>query len=431
MGIDYGLSDAQKELQVNAKAFADQTLKPLSMAVDRMEDAWEAFAATREAYRAMAQAGFTKSFIPAEYGGAGFSMLDLAIAAEELSSVDVSVPTTLLGTGLGLQPLLQFGTDEQKRRLLKDFVEDGQGDLLASYAFTDVAGGANYDSPDPAGGMQTVARRDGDEWVISGQKHYTTNGTGWDRSGCHLFSVVCRTDTTSPAEDSVVVIMVPGSTSGIRVVDVYDKVGHRAVVTPRVDFEEVHVPIENTIGGQGQGLRVVSGAFSWTAALIGAACVGTMRAAFEYALEFARREKRLGTGPVIEHQNVGFMLADIKMKIEACRYLTWKACHYFEQTGYRAEELAIMTKVYCSEAAVTAIYDCMRLVGIVSYTRDLAPLEKIMRDAMVFPLYDGGNQGVRRRQLHQMFMRPEYNSMLAARGEVPAWEQLELTGAGM
>lgn len=106
--------------------------------------------------------------------------------------------------------------------------------------------------------------------------------------------------------------------------------------------------------------------------------------AFEYALEFARKEKRLGTGPVIEHQNVGFMLADIKMKIETCRYLTWKACHYFEQTGCRAEQLAIMTKVYCSEAAVKAIYDCMRLVGIASYTKDLAPLEKIMPDAMVF-----------------------------------------------
>jgi alkylation response protein AidB-like acyl-CoA dehydrogenase len=88
-----------------------------------------------------------------------------------------------------------------------------------------------------------------------------------------------------------------------------------------------------------------------------------------------------------------------------------------------------MTKVHCSEAAVTAIYDCMRLVGIASYTKDLAPLEKIMRDAMVFPLYDGGNQGVRRRQLHHMFMRPEYNSMLAARGEVPGWEQAEVTGA--
>ena len=126
---------------------------------------------------------------------------------------------------------------------------------------------------------------------------------------------------------------------------------------------------------------------------------------------------KVGTGPVIEHQNVGFMLADIKMRIEACRYLTWKACHDFERTGGRAEELAIMTKVYCSEAAVDTVYDCMRVVGIASYTKDLAPLEKIMRDAMVFPLYDGGNQGVRRRQLHDIMRHPGYDSMLAARGE--------------
>ena len=207
-------------------------------------------------------------------------------------------------------------------------------------------------------------------------------------------------------------------------VDVYDKLGHRGVVTPRVHFDEVRVPADNLIGEPGaHGKRVVAGAFSWTAALIGAACVGTMRAAFEYALDFARTEKRLGSGPVIEHQNVGFMLADIKMRVEACRYLTWKACHDFDRTSGRAQELAIMTKVYCSEAAVSTIYDCMRVVGIASYTKDLAPLERIMRDAMVFPLYDGGNQGVRRRQLHEMFTRPGYDSMLAARGDVPPWEQ--------
>ncbi|HEX5288009.1 MAG TPA: acyl-CoA dehydrogenase family protein, partial [Streptosporangiaceae bacterium] len=130
-----------------------------------------------------------------------------------------------------------------------------------------------------------------------------------------------------------------------------------------------------------------------------------------------RSEKRLGTVPVIEHQNVGFMLADIKMRIEACRYLAWKACHDFERSGGRAEELAIMTKVYCSEAAVATVYDCMRVIGIASYTKDLAPLERIMRDAMVFPLYDGGNQGVRRRQLHDILRHPGYDSMLAARGE--------------
>lgn len=422
MAIDFTLSDGQQQLQKNAQAFAENVLRPVVERIDRAADGWEAFCAGREAYREMAKAGFTAAFIPTEYGGGGFSMLDFAIAAEELSRVDISVPTTLLASGLGLQPIIQHGTAEQKERLLRPFVEDQEGELLASYAFTDVAGGANFDSPDPAGGIQTLAHRDGDEWVITGQKHYTTNGTGWSKKGCHLYTVVCRTEAVAGADESLAVIVVPGDVSGISVIDVYDKIGNRGVVTPRVHFDNVRVPVANLIGTPGkQGKRIVSGAFSWTAALIGAACVGTMRAAFEYALDFARTEKRLGTVPVIEHQNVGFMLADIKMRIEACRYLTWKACHDFDRTGGLAEELPIMTKVYCSEAAVSTVYDCMRVVGIASYTRDLAPLERMMRDAMVFPLYDGGNQGVRRRQLHDILRQPGYNSMLAARGEVPPW----------
>jgi nitroalkane oxidase len=424
VAIDFTLSDSQRELQTNAQAFAEAVLRPTVDSIDRAAGGWESFLAGREAYREMARAGFTKSFIPADYGGAGFSMLDFAIAAEELTRVDVNVPTTLLGSGLGLQPVIQYGTPEQKERFLRPFADDPEGDLLASYAFTDVGGGANFDSPDPAGGIETIAHRDGDEWVITGEKHYTTNGTGWDKTGCQLYTVVCRTDPDAGADDALAVIAVPGATPGISVVDVYDKLGHRGVVTPRVHFDEVRVPTDNLIGAPGAvGKRVVAGAFSWTAALIGAACVGTMRAAFEYALDFARTEKRLGTEPVIEHQNVGFMLADIKMRLEACRYLTWKACHEFDRTGGRAQELAIMTKVYCSEAAVTTIYDCMRVVGISSYVTTFAPLERIMRDAMVFPLYDGGNLGVRRRQLHEMFRRPGYDSMLAARGDVPPWEQ--------
>ena len=423
MAIDFTLSDGQRELQANAKAFADGVLGPIVEGIDRAADPWESFLAGREAYREMARAGFTKSFIPVDYGGAGFSMLDFAIAAEELSRVDVNVPTTLLGSGLGLQPVIQHGTAEQKERFLRPFADDLEGDLLASYAFTDVGGGANFDSADPAGGMETMARRDGDEWVITGEKHYTTNGTGWDRAGCQLYTVVCRVDPGAGADEALAVVAVPGGSPGITVIDVYDKVGHRGVVTPRVHFDGVRVPVDNLIGEPGrQGKRVVAGAFSWTAALIGAACVGTMRAAFEYALDFARTEKKLGTTPIIEHQNVGFMLADIKMRIEACRYLTWKACHDFERTAGRAQELAIMTKVYCSEAAVSTIYDCMRVVGITSYTKDLAPLERIMRDAMVFPLYDGGNVGVRRRQLHEMLRQPGYDAMLAARGDVPPWE---------
>ena len=124
MAIDFTLSEAQQELQKNARAFAEGVLGPVAGRIDRAADGWESFLAGREADREMAHAGVTNSFNPAGYGGARFSMLDLAIAAEELTRVDVSVPTTLLATGLGLQPVIQYGTPEQKERFLRPFADD-------------------------------------------------------------------------------------------------------------------------------------------------------------------------------------------------------------------------------------------------------------------------------------------------------------------
>ena len=420
MPIDFTLTPEQRELQQNARAFAKAVLAPAAEQIDRTTDAAEAFYGTRAAYAEMAKAGFTKSYIPKEFGGLGFGMLEFAIAAEELTCFDVNVPSTLLATGLGLQPILQFGTREQKQRFLAPFCEDPDGSRLASFAFTDLGGGANYDSEDPSAGIQTIARREGDHWVVRGDKHYTTNGSGWDGRGAHTYTVVCRTDASRGAKDALAVIVVPGAAPGVKVVDVYAKLGHRGTMTPRVSFDDVRVPADHIIGRPGDGLKIVDGAFSWTAALIGAACVGTMRRAFEFALEFAKRERRLGSAPILSHQNVGFMLADIKMKIEAARYLTWKACHYLEQTGGRGQELAVQTKVYCSELAVQAVYDAMRVVGVESYTKT-TPLERLMRDALVFPIYDGGNMGIRRRQLHAMMGQDGYDSMLGAEGRVPPW----------
>jgi alkylation response protein AidB-like acyl-CoA dehydrogenase len=180
-----------------------------------------------------------------------------------------------------------------------------------------------------------------------------------------------------------------------------------------VHFQDVRVPAGNILGKPGDGEAICRRSFSWTAALIGAACVGVMRAAFDEAFEFTRTDKRSGNVPVIEHQNAGYMLADLKMRIEAARYLTWKACHQLDLTERRSDELAIMTKVYCSELAVQVVYDAMRLVGVNSYS-DLSPLSGLMQDALCFPLYDGGNMGVRRRQLHTMFKTPGYDPMAAA-----------------
>ena len=417
MPIDFELSEEQRQLQINARQFAEQVLAPVAETIDRSPDAWTAFTASREAFREFGRAGFTKVFIPTEFGGAGLSLLDLAIATEELARFDVNVPTTLLGNGLALYPIIHYGTPEQRERFLRPFSDDTEGELLGALAFTEVEGGANFDSADPKGGIQTIARLEGDEWVITGEKHYTTNGTGWNRTGCHLYTVVCRIDDALPANEGLAVIVVEGDRPGIVVGDVYDKLGHRGVISPRIEFDHVRVPVDNLIGQPGvQAKAIFIEAFSWTGALIGAASVGTMRAAFEHALDFGRTEKRLGTAPVIDHQNFGFMLADAKMRIEASRYLTWKACHQFDRTGGRDQELAIAAKIHCSEAATSVVWDCMRLVGIASYTKNFSPLERIMRDTMAFPLYDGGNLGIRRRQLHDLFREADYDPLGAAFG---------------
>jgi alkylation response protein AidB-like acyl-CoA dehydrogenase len=166
-------------------------------------------------------------------------------------------------------------------------------------------------------------------------------------------------------------------------------------------------------GAPGDGIRILDTVFSATAALVGAFAVGVMRAAFEAALAFATAERRGGPTPIIEHQNVGTILVDIKARLEAARYLTWKACDYFDRTGGAGTEIAVLTKIFSSEAAVQVVYDAMRLVGIESYT-DTQPFADLLRDALAYPLFDGGNVGVRRPYLQALFATPGYDPLAAA-----------------
>ena len=413
MAIDFRLSEAQIALRDGARAFAGGVLKDVRPTIRQYAKPAERFYAIRPFHKQGVDAGFVKGLIPAEFGGTDISTLDFALAAEELCVVDVNVPSAMLGTGLCIKPVIMFGTEEQKRRFLPDFVADGT--RLGALAFTEVTGGANFDAPDPRYGVRTFAIREGDEWVINGEKHYTTNGTGWDGKNCHLYAVVCRTDPNKGAQDSLAVIMVPGNAPGVKVTGLLDTSGHRATISPRMTFENVRVPAGNILGKPGDGIEIVSTNFAWTAALIGAACVGVMRAAFDHAVEFARKDARSGPHPIIEYSTVGYMLADMKMKIEACRYMTWKACQQYDLSKGREHELAVMTKVFCSETCVQVVYDAMRLVGVDSYT-DMHPLAELMNDAMCFPLYDGGNMGARRRNLHSIIKSPSYSSLTAPYG---------------
>jgi alkylation response protein AidB-like acyl-CoA dehydrogenase len=270
------------------------------------------FQAIRPFFEEMVRAGFMKGMIPVRDGGTYTSLLEVAIGGEEATIGDVNVACSLFSCGLALQPIIQFGSDEQRRKYLAPFLVN-DGAPLAAFGFSEVGGSAKIDDPDPSAGIKTLARREGDEWVISGQKHFTTNGFGWSGEGADLYTVVCRTDPSAPPEKSLAVIAVPRPKLGVSYGKSLDTMGHRACLSPRVIFDEVRVPIGNMIGKPGDGVAIATKTFSGTAAMVGVGAVAIMRQAFEAAWRFARSDRRNGAKPIIEHQNVGFMLADIKM----------------------------------------------------------------------------------------------------------------------
>src|SRR6202040_2249963 len=334
-----------------------------------------------------------------------------------------SVTLTLIGTVLGLLPLLIGGTQDQRSRLLPPFLKQ-TGAPLAGFCATEPGGSANAASPPPGEGVRTTAMLRGDRWIIEGRKSWVSSATGWDRKGADILSVLCRTDPDAPPERGISVMVVERPASGLVFERAIDSVGHRAHLLPQFNLKEVSVSRDNVLGSLGGGLALTAACFTGAAAPVGIFAVALMRAAFEFTLAFARTERRGGSHPIIEHQAVGYALADAKTIIEATRSLTWRACHAVDENSPAAAELAIEAKIYGSEMAVQVITDLMRVVGVDSYDHE-APLGRILQDALALPIFDGGNMGVRRRQLHAMLMQPTYDPLTAC-GAAQVWSDAGL-----
>jgi nitroalkane oxidase len=409
MPIDFTLTPEQQRLRADARAFARDVLSKVSTATEDLPTPLARFAATRPFYQQAVAAGFLRRLIPAPLGGQGTGIVDMAVLAEEFHAVDVNVSLTLLGTMLGLFPVLLGGTPEQAQRIFAPFTS-GQGTPLAALAFSEPGGSANFDAPAPAEGLRTQAHLEGDHWVISGAKKWVSSGTGWDGKGADLLTVVCRTDVDAPPESGISVIAVHGPAEGIVLDRAIDSVGHRAHLQPQFRLNDVSSPADNLIGPRGGGKALVEACFTGTAPIVGIFAVGLMRAAFDCTLNFSKIEKRGGVVPIIRHQAVGYALADAKMAIEAVRSLSLRAAQAFDRQLPGALELALHAKVFGSETAVRVISDLMRIVGIDSYDRTL-PLGGLLADALVLPLFDGGNMGVRRRQLHELMQMPDYDPL--------------------
>ncbi|MHC4063934.1 MAG: acyl-CoA dehydrogenase family protein [Planctomycetota bacterium] len=417
MPIDFTLTDEQRAMQATARKFARTELAPVVVEADKLADPWEAYLATKEVYKRAYELGFAMAFIPKEYGGAGASNLDFQIVAEEICAVDPGFACTILVNGLTLLPILWFGTQEHRDTWLRQATSDPNKTFLGGWIVSEQSGTANFDSREPyPTGITVTADYDkaNGEYVLNGRKMWNTNGCGWDKKGADVNVVIARTDKTAGGDQGLSAVIVPRGTKGYETTGILDTMGHRSTAQPELLFEDCRIPETNLLpGAAGNGDLCITKAFTWSGPVAGIAAVGVMRAAFDYVLDWCRTYKAAGSEAIIHHQNVGYMLANLKMKIEAGRYLSWKAAHYLDYHDGEGQEGGALSKIFCGELAVQALIETMKVMGINSYLRDY-PIEKYMRDALCFPIYDAGNMGMQRRRLHGIIADPGYNPLAFA-----------------
>ena len=378
--VDFHLSPSEAATRQAAAGFAQAVLLPARAEYRKHPPNDPArFQATQPAYAAAVAGGILKGQIGPHLGGTSGSLIEAAIMVEECYAVEPSAALTIFASGLGLTPLNLVGTPEKHGEFLAPFLSGQGGAPLASLVFSEPGGVANA-LEKGAPGFQTTARyeKETDEWVINGEKMWATNCAGWDFKGADLACVVCRDVTTPLSEggdpkDKVMIILVTRADldrnggGAFTVLRHVATPGHTSVSGPHVKYTNVRVPSKNVLCPPGQGAQVAFGSFDASAVLVGAMGVGLMRAAFDAALAFAKRDDRGGAVPLLERQAFADLLSGIKMQTEACRALTWKAAHAMQNGPgeYDARrELALAAKVYCSDAAVKAVMDAINAVGM-------------------------------------------------------------------
>lgn len=404
MAIDFTLTSEQLALQKTAREFAQEVLKPVVAEADALADTQQAFVMMKDAYREAYKLGFAMGFLPKEYGGGDVSNLDLQIAAEEICAVDPGFATILLVNGLGLMPLAWYGSEEQKRKWIGEATSDPNGEYLAGWVVSEAAGTpggtANFDHPGahPAGiGVTAEHDRGRGEYVLNGKKYWPCNAGGWDLKGADVNVVIVRTDPTKGGKEGLSAILVPRDAGGVTYEQPISKIGHRLCQNNAMTFENCREPEENLFA-EGDGDLIISKAFTWSGPVAAIAAVGVARTAYEYTLDWCKTYTAGGDKPVIHHQAVGYLLSDVAMQIEACRAFSWKAAHYLDEYDSEGHAIGAMSKIFCGEVMYEAVFKCMQAMGV-NATDKRHPLEKCLREAIIFPLYDAGNMGMQRRKI--------------------------------
>jgi len=363
------LSEEQRLLQKTVREFAESEVKPLARHLD------ESGEFPRETFRKAAELGLTAVAIPEAEGGAGFDHVSYAIMIEEISRACASTGTILsVQNSLFCDPLLRFGTPEQKKKFLGPFA---RGEKIGCYALTEPQAGSN------AAALRTVAVRKGDRYIVNGTKVWITNGGVADAVLAYV-----NTDP-SKGEKGITALVIERGTPGFKVGKEEKKMGINATACAELSFTDCEVPVENRVGNEGEGYRVALSTLDGGRIGIASQAVGIAQGAFDASLRYAQERQAFG-GPIAQFQAIQFMLADMSTEIEAARLLTRRAA-WKQDTGARFSMEAAMAKLFASEMATRVTHKAIQIHGGNGYSREY-PVERMYRDARITEIYEGTSE---------------------------------------
>jgi acyl-CoA dehydrogenase len=381
-GVSFALTDEQKALRELAREFAAKEIRPKEAAYD------EAMQHPADVIGTAHELGLMNLHVPEEYGGPGLSMFDGMLVGEELYWGCSGIGTSISANGLGSGPVVGFGSDEQKRTWLTPLLEEP---ILCSFGLSEPGAGSDVAS------MKTTAVRDGGDYVLNGSKTFITN------AGYAAWTVVFAKTEPKAGAKGMSAFIVPMDAAGVTIEKHLDKMGQRSTDTSAFALQDVRVPAANRLGEEGDGFKIAMATLDVTRPGTAIGAVGVAQAAYEHAVEYAK-ERVTFDMPIAMHQGVNFMIADMATEIEAARLLCWQSAWMLDQGyGRKATLYSSFAKRFAADMAMKVATDAVQVFGGYGYIKEY-PVEKLMRDAKLFQIYEGTSQIQRLVIAREIFM---------------------------
>ncbi|MFX0000292.1 MAG: acyl-CoA dehydrogenase family protein [Candidatus Hermodarchaeota archaeon] len=366
--MDFMLTEEQKTLQKKAREFAISEVLPVARKYDESEEfplpvikrAWEE--------------GLLNLGIPKEYGGPGFGLLSSCIVVEEISSACPGIATSIFDNNLGAEPIVIGGNEEQKQRILSELINEFK---LIAFATSEPTMGSDV------AGMKCLAEKDGDEYILNGNKFWITNG------GYADYITVFATVDPEKKHKGIAAFIVDTKSEGVKLGKHIPKLGQRSSNTVSVGLKDVRIPRENVLAKPGRGFVLAMQTFAHTRPAIGSFAVGCARSAMEYSIDYAQKREAFGRA-IGNYQAIQEKIANMYKDIEAARLLTYKAAWEADQ-GMDNNLSSSIAKAFASDVAMNVTTEAVQIFGGYGYLRTY-PVEKLFRDAKLYQIYEGTSE---------------------------------------